>query len=97
MVDLDGEAKDGGEEEEKKLAEEAPVEQSAAGPSYQFSVKENLDGALIANLSGLEFDRDSNPVGFKEFFILNDDDAKEKFSITDSGLLFTKACCSRAS
>ena len=61
--------------------------------SEVFKVKENLEGALVANLSRMEFLNAKN--GFKEYFITDDEEAKEKFSITDTGLLYTKVALDR--
>lgn len=63
-------------------------------PTYNFTVKENLPGALIANLTELtalvKRNISLNPT-FKDFTISNENqEVKNKFSVTDSGLLYTK-------
>ncbi|TRY81168.1 hypothetical protein TCAL_09282 [Tigriopus californicus] len=68
-------------------------------PMYNFTVKENLPGALIANLTELTALVKRNSTGnpsHKDFTISNDDqDVKNKFSVTDSGLLYTKDALDR--
>lgn len=79
--------------DEMEVAEEEEEELSKILPEYTFLVKENLKGALVANLSGLEITQKreiGNGGSNSEFFITKDDDAKAKFSVTDSGLLYTK-------
>ena len=63
---------------------------------YRFTVKENLLGALVANLSQLDFGGveerfgDMHIVGGSAGDEKEDDEGRRRFSITDSGLLFTK-------
>ncbi len=63
--------------------------------SYHFTVKENVKDALVANLSELEFGQQVGKEIVKDVLILNsggsDSEAREKFGITEQGLLFTKA------
>jgi len=65
---------------------------------YEFSVKENLEGALVANLSGLAFtSSSSNSISSSGYSGLHLDDGPDEssFSITDSGLLFTRVALDR--
>ena len=56
--------------------------------SYTFRVKENARDALVANLSELDFGQEKGEV-VTDVLILNNE-AKERFTVTDKGLLFTK-------
>ena len=56
--------------------------------NFAFPVKENEPGVLVANLTLLEFQSRGDPK-FVEY-IITSDDAKDKFTITDNGLLYTK-------
>ena len=53
-----------------------------------FKVEENAPGVLVANLTLLEFQSRGDP-SFLEYLITNPE-AKDKFTITDNGLLYTK-------
>lgn len=70
----------------------APKAKPSPPKVHTFSavVKENLEDALIANLT--EFVLDETEVGLNEYFMILEDDEKvlDKFSITESGLLYTK-------
>ena len=56
--------------------------------SYSFRVRENAKDALVANLSELDFGQKKGEV-VTDVLILNNE-AKERFTVTDKGLLFTK-------
>ena len=56
--------------------------------TFPFKVEENAPGVLVANLTLLEFQSRGEP-SFLEYLITNDG-AKDKFTITDNGLLYTK-------
>ena len=56
--------------------------------SYAFRVRENAKDALVANLSELDFGQKKGEV-VTDVLILNNE-AKERFTVTDKGLLFTK-------
>ena len=56
--------------------------------SYAFRVKENARDALVANLSELDFGQEKGEI-VTDVLILNNE-AKERFTVTDKGLLFTK-------
>ena len=63
---------------------------------HEYSVEENVESTLVANLSRLSQTLNDN--GFNEFFIVDQDedgDAGEMFSVTDAGLLYTKVGESR--
>ena len=56
--------------------------------NFAFKVRENSPGMLVANLTLLEFQSRGDPT-FLEY-VITSEDAKEKFTITDNGLLYTK-------
>lgn len=56
--------------------------------SYNFRVKENARDALVANLSELDFGQEKGEI-VTDVLILNND-ARERFTVTDKGLLVTK-------
>ena len=56
-------------------------------------MKENLEGALVANLTILERKSQNDP-GFIEYIITNAE-AKDKFTISETGLLHTKVSLDR--
>jgi protocadherin Fat 4 len=56
--------------------------------NHAFKVLENSPGVLVANLTLLEF-QSRGETAFLEY-IITSSDAKDKFTITDNGLLYTK-------
>ena len=56
--------------------------------NFAFKIKENAPGILVANLTLLEFQSRGDPT-FLEYLITSED-SKDKFTITDNGLLYTK-------
>ena len=67
---------------------EAYEEKPRPRRSYSFRVRENAKDALVANLSELDFGQKKGEV-VTDVLILNNE-AKERFTVTDKGLLFTK-------
>jgi hypothetical protein len=60
---------------------------------YTFRVKENEKDAQVANLSNLDFGQGKGQTAVKDILILNNDqdqESREKFTVTDAGLLLTK-------
>ena len=56
--------------------------------NFAFQAKENSPGVLVANLTLLEFQSRGDPTFFE--YVITSEDSKEKFTITDNGLLYTK-------
>ena len=56
--------------------------------NFAFKAKENSPGVLVANLTLLEFQSRGDPTFFE--YVITSEDSKEKFTITDNGLLYTK-------
>ena len=82
---------------EVKISVKQPPESQQESPkvppkvmTFPAHVKENLEDALIANLT--EFVLDERESGLNEYFMIVEDDEQvlDKFSITESGLLYTK-------
>ena len=72
----------------KNRLNESVIDRPRPRRSYTFRVKENARDALVANLSELDFGQGKGEV-VSDVLILNNE-AKEKFTVTDKGLLYTK-------
>ena len=77
--------------EDKAMEKSKQVEQlreEFERKNFAFKIKENAPGILVANLTLLEFQSRGDPT-FLEYLITSED-SKDKFTITDNGLLYTK-------
>ena len=76
------------DEESEKSKQVEQLREEFERQNFAFKVEENSPGVLVANLTLLEFQSRGDPT-FLEY-VITSDDAKEKFTITDNGLLYTK-------
>ena len=74
--------------EDEKTKQVEQLREEFENRDFAFKVPENSPGILVANLTLLEFQSRGDPT-FLEYLITNED-AKDKFTITDNGLLYTK-------
>ena len=76
------------QEETEKSKRVEQMREEFEGRNFAFKVRENSPGMLVANLTLLEFQSRGDPT-FLEY-VITSEDAKDKFTITDNGLLYTK-------